>query len=164
MTKPFVYFHSSIVHVCRKSAFKENHLNSTKIIKLTRALGRKDSFFQQTDGRDEGWVSALCKRTLSVRAAALRAVLREALSWWTTPKHKCSSKINEVYDVNDGRKPNRKTVLQKGEKRNKLFFKMLTIRVHICWVLAEQKDIAKKVREVLLCKIFYSQLWNHMCT
>lgn len=60
--------------------------------------------------------------------------------------------------MNDGKKPNRKTVLQKREKRNKLLFKMLTSRGHICWVLAEQKDITKKVREVLLCKIFYSQL------
>lgn len=54
--------------------------------------------------------------------------------------------------MNDGRKPNRKTVLQKGEKRNELLFKMLTSRGHICWVLAEQKDTTKKVREVRLCK------------
>lgn len=61
-------------------------------------------------------LSALCKRGLSVRAAALRTVLREALSRQTAPKHKCSLKINEGYDVNDGRKPNRKTVLQEREK------------------------------------------------
>lgn len=103
-------------------------------------------------------LSALRKRGLSGRAAALRTVLREALSRRTAPKHKRSSKINEDCDMNDGRKPNRKTALQKGEKRNELFFKMLTSRGHICWVLAEQKGTAKKVREVLLCEIFYSQL------
>lgn len=70
-------------------------------------------------------LSALCKRGLSVRAGALRVVLREALSRQTAPKHKCSSKINEDYDVNDGRKPNRKTVLQKGRKGMSYYLKCL---------------------------------------
>lgn len=41
---------------------KKKKTLGTKIIKLTRVLGIKDSFSQQTDRRDEGWVIQLCVR------------------------------------------------------------------------------------------------------
>lgn len=51
--------------------------------------------------------------------------------------------------MNDGGKPNRKTILQKGGKKGMSYY-FKSLPEEDTSLLAEQKDAAKKVRKVLL--------------
>lgn len=68
-------------------------------------------------------------RIWHVCPAALRAILRKALSRGTASKLNFSPKRNENINVNDEekkKKTNRKRLLQKEEERNEVLFEMVT--------------------------------------
>lgn len=57
----------------QKVRFWRQHLNNTKIIKLTRVLGTKDSFSQQSASTDKGWAIG----SAYDRSATLKSCPRE---------------------------------------------------------------------------------------